>query len=212
MQARFILLISALFLLAACSSQRVILDSPDVLFHDEFVTGQTGAWQIEGDERGKTAVIAEQLVFTIEDPYLVQYAALAEPVFDDFVLEVDVTQLAGDPESSFGILFRKTGDQFYRFDITGSGLFVMERHNADGSWTRFFDDWRDTEAVKQGISVTNRLKVMAQGGDLSFYVNDQLLQQVNDASYAGGQIALDAGTFGRPGLQVAFDNVVIRRP
>ncbi len=202
----------ALFVLAACGNDRVVLDSPDVLFHDEFVAGETGAWTVEGDEAGNTAVLNERLIIAIEEPNLLQYSALAQPLFADFILEVDVTQLAGDLESSYGVLFRKTGDQFYRFDITSSGLYVLERHNADGTWTRFFPDWVDTTAVKQGLAVTNRLKIAALGPNLSFYVNDQLLQQVNDASYAAGQIALDAGTFGYPDLQVAFDNVVVRQP
>ena len=211
-RARFFFLIYVLTFLTACGNDRIILDSPDVLFHDEFTAGQTGAWQVEGDDRGRTAVQGDHLVISIEEPNLLQYAALAEPLFDDFALQVDATLLAGDPESSYGVLFRKSGDQFYRFAITGRGLFVLERHNIDGTWTRFFEDWRETSAIKQGVGATNRLKVTARGGDFSFYVNDELLLQVNDGSYASGQIALAAGTFGRAGLQVAFDNVVVTRP
>jgi hypothetical protein len=205
----FCLLIS----LAACGSNRVVLEGPDVIFADAFMAGQTGEWLVEGDDAGRTAVLNEQLVISIQESNLLQYTTLSEPLFADFVLEVDVTQLAGDLESSYGLLFRMQGPgQFYRFDITGSGLYVMERHNGDGTWTRFVDDWVESGAIKQGLTVTNRLKVVAQGPLLSFYVNDQLLQQVNDASYAAGQIALDAGTFGRGGLEVAFDNLVVRNP
>jgi hypothetical protein len=184
-----------------------------VIFADAFVAGQTGEWLVEGDDAGRTAVLNEQLIINIEEPNLLQYTTLSEPIFADFVLEVDVTQLAGDLESSYGLLFRmQNPGQFYRFDITGSGMYVMERHNGDGTWTRFLDDWADSAAIKQGLTVSNRLKVVAQGPLLSFYVNDQLLQQVNDGSFAAGQIALDAGTFGRGGLEVAFDNLVVRNP
>ena len=202
-----------LIFLSACSENRVVLEGPDVIFADAFVAGQTGAWVVEGDDAGRTAVLNEQLIITIEEPNLLQYTTLSEPIFADFVLEVDVTQLAGDLESSYGLLFRmQNPGQFYRFDITGSGLYVMERHNGDGTWTRFLDDWAESAAIKQGLATTNRLKVVAQGPLLSFYVNDQLLQQVNDGSFAAGQIALDAGTFGRGGLEVAFDNLVVRNP
>ncbi len=204
---------SFLMFLAACGNDRVVLEGPDVVFADAFVAGQTGEWLVEGDDAGRTAVLNEQLIISIEEPNLVQYTTLTEPIFADFALEVDVTQLAGDLESSYGLLFRmQNPGQFYRFDITGSGLYVMERHNGDGTWTRFLDDWVESAAIKQGLTVTNRLKVVAQGPLLSFYVNDQLLQQVNDGSFAAGQIALDAGTFGRGGLEVAFDNLVVRNP
>ena len=184
-----------------------------MIFADAFVAGQTGAWLVEGDDAGRTAVLNEQLVITIEEPNLLQYTTLSEPIFADFVLEVDVTQMAGDLESSYGLLFRmQNPGQFYRFDITGNGMYVMERHNGDGTWTRFLDDWVESAAIKQGLTVSNRLKVVAQGPLLSYYVNDQLLQQVNDASFAAGQVGLDAGTFGRGGLEVAFDNLVVRNP
>jgi hypothetical protein len=202
-----------LIFLSACSSNRVVLEGPDVIFSETFAAGQMGDWLIEGDDAGRTAVLNDQLIINIEEPNLLQYTTLNEPIFADFVLEVDVTQLAGDLENSYGVLFRmQNPGQFYRFDITGNGLYVLERHNVDGTWTRFLDDWVDSAAIKQGLTATNRLKVVAQGPMLSFYVNDQLLQQVNDASYAAGQIALDAGTFGRGGLEVAFDNVVVRNP
>jgi hypothetical protein len=212
---RFFLLFAFCFLisLAACGNDRVVLEGPDVVYADTFAAGQTGDWLVEGDDAGRTAVLNEQLIITVQEPNLLQYATLNEPLFADFVLEVDATQLAGDLESSYGLLFRMQGPgQFYRFDITGNGLYVLERHNSDGTWTRFLDDWVESSAIKQGLTVTNRLKVVAQGPLLSFYVNDQLLQQVNDASYAAGQIALDAGTFGRGGLEVAFDNLVVRNP
>jgi hypothetical protein len=202
-----------LIFLSACSENRVTLEGPDVIFSDAFVAGQTGDWLVEGDDAGRTAVLNEQLVISIEEPNIVQYTTLNEPLFADFVLETDVIQLAGDLESSFGLLFRmQSPGQFYRFDITGNGLYIMERHNSDGTWTHFLDDWVESDVIKQGLTVTNRLKVVAQGPLISFYVNDQLLQQVNDASYAAGQIALDAGTFGRGGLEVAFDNLVVRNP
>ena len=202
-----------LIFLSACSENRVVLEGPDVIFADAFVAGQTGAWLVEGDDAGRTAVLNEQLVITIEEPNLLQYTTLSEPIFADFVLEVDVTQMAGDLESSYGLLFRmQNPGQFYRFDITGNGMYVMERHNGDGTWTRFLDDWVESAAIKQGLTVSNRLKVVAQGPLLSYYVNDQLLQQVNDASFAAGQVGLDAGTFGRGGLEVAFDNLVVRNP
>lgn len=202
-----------LILLSACGNDRVVLDGPDVVFADAFAAGQTGDWVIEGDDAGRTTVLNEQLIISIKEPNLLQYTTLTQPIFADFVLEVDITQLAGDLESSYGVLFRMQNPrQFYRFDITGNGMYVLERHNSDGTWTRFLDDWVESTAVKQGLTATNRLKVVAQGNLLSFYVNDQLLQKIDDGSYAAGQIALDAGTFGRGGLEVAFDNVVVRNP
>lgn len=198
--------------LTACGSDSD-LSTKGRLFHDEFVSGETGSWLMEGDEVGRAAIIGEQLFVEIDEPHTIHYVTLEEPTFDDFELELDATQIAGDLESSFGVIFRlQEPAQFYRFDITGSGLFVVERHDLDGGWTRFVEGWEVSEAINQGLHAVNHLKVVAVGSALSFYVNDTLLLQATDSSFGGGSIALDAGTFGRPGLQVVFDNVVVSSP
>lgn len=201
-----------LLLLAACGSDSDSM-SAELLFHDEFVSGETGNWLMEGDDVGRAAIIGEQLFIEIDEPQTIHYVTLQEPAFDDFALELDATQIAGDLESSFGVLFRlQEPGQFYRFEITGNGLFMVERHDSDGSWTRFIEAWEESEAIIQGLNAVNRLKVVAVDSTLSFYANDTLLLQATDSSYVGGSIALDAGTFGRPGLQVVFDNVVVSNP
>jgi hypothetical protein len=184
-----------------------------VLFADDFSNGGSSNWLTEADDQGQTAVLNETMVIEIGQPNTIQFTELRDTAFDDFLLEVDVTQLAGDPESSYGILFRMRGpDEFYRFEIMGSGRYMIERHNADGTWTRFLDDWLAASDIQPGLNVTNRLGVAANGPVLIFYINGQTVQQITDPAYAEGSVALSAGTFGQPGLSVAFDNFVVRQP
>ncbi|MFO7681558.1 MAG: hypothetical protein R6X34_16055 [Chloroflexota bacterium] len=197
-------------LLAACGSGGSSLPT-DIVFQDQFVPGESGEWLLEGDDVGRTAVIDQQLVISVNQPNTMQYAALAEPLFTNFSLEVEARQIAGNPESSYGLLVRLLeSGQFYRFDITSSGQYMVERYNADGAWSQYLDDWTASPAINQGLNTVNRLKVIANGPALSFYVNDTLLHETFDNSAAPGAIALDAGSFGYGGLQVAFDNVVVR--
>ena len=181
---------------------------PSGPFREEFIPGQTANWLLEQDEVGSTAVANEQLVITVAAPNTVQYATLTDRTFSDFVLEVDAWQRGGAPESSYGVLFRVQDDgQFYRFDITGNGLYMIERRAADGTWTRLLREWTSTAAINQGLNVANRLKVIANGPDLAFSVNDILLTQLSDSSLSEGRIGLDAGSFAGNALQVSFDNV-----
>lgn len=180
------------------------------LFYDDFLTGETGPWHLETDEQGATTVANSQLLITVNAANTIQYATLREPEFDNFTLEIDARQLSGSPESSYGVLFRmRSPEEFYRFEITGDGSYMLERRSADGRWMRFIDDWRASEAINPGLNTLNRLKVEARGPVISVYVNDTLLLQANDNAYASGLIALDAGTFGQPGLEVGFDKVVV---
>lgn len=203
----------AALVLAACEQapQPITADEPgQVLFRDQFIPGNTGKWLLEGDELTSTEIANEQLVITVNEPNTVQFATLQEPQFSNFVVEVDGRQRAGQPDSSYGILFRVQDPQrFYRFEITANGLYVMERHNPDGTWTRLVQDWLPSDAINQGLNVANRLKVIANGPEITLYVNDILLQQVTDATYPSGAIALSAGTFGGNSLQVSFDDLVV---
>ncbi|NHZ72121.1 MAG: hypothetical protein GWP17_03435 [Aquificales bacterium] len=205
-------LLFTVLLLAACGGDDAVPEEDDIIFSDQFIPGETGDWLVEGDDVGQTAVIDQKLIISIDQPNTLQYTTLTEPVLNNFSLEVDAQQIAGNPESSYGILARMRGaDQFYRFEITSSGLYMAERHNADGSWSQYLEDWTESPAIKQGLNTVNRLKVVANGPNLSFYVNDTLLHEAYDNGVGlEANIGLDAGTFGQTGLQVAFDNVVIR--
>jgi len=210
---KWIIWASLLILLVSCGAGSLPGADPDVLFSENFAPGEVGDWQIEGDGAGQTTLLNENLVIEIDEPNIMQFSTLTAPGFTDFVLEVDVRQLQGDLQSSFGVLFRmQNPNQFYRFEITGNGMFMFERRNGDGTWTRFIEDWLDSSAIKQGFNEVNRLKVMAIGPNISMFANETLLFQASDPSYTSGTIALDAGTFTQPGLQVAFDNLVVRQP
>jgi hypothetical protein len=213
-----LLLLVLLTTLAACNARPLLPDgaeSPvlpqsDSTYQDSFIPGETGNWLFEQDELASTAIVNEQLVITVTAPNTVQYSTLGDRTFGDFAVEVDAWQRSGPVESSYGILFRMVdGGQFYRFDITGNGLYIIERRDPDGKWTRLVPDWTPTPAINQGLNVANRLKVIASGDELTFYVNEILLTQLTDAAYDSGAIALDAGSFGGGDLQVSFDNLLI---
>jgi hypothetical protein len=215
-----LVLFSLVALLAACAARPILpaggatapvaQTDPADGYRDSFVPGQTGNWLFEQDESASTGIANEQLTITITSPNTIQYVTLGDYTFTDFALEVDAWQRSGPVESSYGVLFRMVdGNQFYRFDITGNGLYMVERRDPDGRWTRLVPDWTSTAAINQGLNVANRLKIIAAGDSLAFYVNEILLVQVIDAAYDSGAIALDAGSFGGGDLQVTFDNLVI---
>lgn len=197
--------------LSACSAMEIsVSGSENALVKEEFVLGRTGTWLLESDELGSAKIIPEQLIIEINAPESVQFATLREPAFDDFVLEVDGHLVRGAPSSSYGVLFRMVSPQeFYRFEIAADGMYILERHDPVGGWVRLMDDWRDTVAINQGLDAVNRLKIEAQGPNIAIFANDNLLERVQDSTYAYGNIALDAGTFGSPNATVSFDNLIV---
>jgi hypothetical protein len=212
---RKVLLFVGLLGLVACADATGVpgASGVDVIYADGFVPGEMGNWVIEGDNAGQTAVINEQLVIALADNNIMQFSTLPDITFDNFILEVDARLLEGDLGSSYGVLFRmQDTTRFYRFEITGDGLYMVERRDGEQGWTRFVDRWTESTAIKQGSGSVNRLRVEALGQTISLYVNDEPIYQFTDTAYSSGTIALDAGTFVQPAAQVAFDNLVVRRP
>ena len=188
--------------------------SSSVLFSDFFAGGEAKGWLIESDAEGYTAVENDQLVVAVDKPHTIQYSTLNEPTFTDFLFEAEATLLSGGVNSSYGLMFRlEEGRGFYRFAVTGDGLYVVERRNFDGSWSRLSDGWQEADVINQGLNATNKLKVVVGGPNIIIFINDQALGQFTDTNgYFQGHVALDAGNFGGTGLKVAFDNVIVRRP
>lgn len=211
---KFIIALTLSLALVSCSDMQINIPGiAKPLFRDEFVLGETGSWNLESDDSGSTTIVPEQLLIEVNNPHLVQYATLQEPVLTDFSLEVDGRILSGSPRSSYGVLFRmQDPQQFYRFEITGDGTYILERHDAGGSRTLFMGDWRDADSINQGLNMANRLGIEADGPNISLFVNDVLLEQVVDDTYPSGYIALDAGSFDVVPVQVAFDNLVVFPP
>lgn len=188
------------------------LPETGLLFADQFVPGETGRWRIEGDAIAGSSLQNGRLVIAVDEAETVHYATLDNEFFTDFVLDVETTLVSGNPENSFGVLFRMTDtQQFYRFELTGNGLYTVERRDG-GTRESLTQGWLDSTDLVQGIGAVNRIQIRAVGDLLTFTINDMVATEVTDGTYAQGQIALDAGSFSRPGIEVAFDNLVITRP
>jgi hypothetical protein len=72
-------------------------------------------------------------------------------------------------------------------------------------------DWTESPAINKGVQ-TNHINVVAVGGNMKYYVNDQLLGEVQDTRFDTGVVGFFAGSLDEGGVQVSFDNLVISQP
>jgi len=212
-----LVMLASIVALAGCadSSKGAIGSSEDsdLLYGDEFSFDSAGPWLIEGDEFGSTAIEDGRMFIDVAQVNSMQFATLDEPVFTDFDLSVDAELIDGGRDATYGVLFRMASpEEFYRFELTGDGRYVVERRDLDGSWQRLIDGWQKSPAITTGPGAVNNLRITASGPSLAFYANDELLEELQDSRYTGGKIALDAGTFGGQRAVVAFDNLAMRSP
>jgi len=124
--------------------------------------------------------------------------------FSNFVYEAQMQAIQG---GLGGIMFRatRTNDTFklylFGIDDTGSYRFLVY---TDGMHWKFVKN-NSNPAIKQGLNQVNTLAVVARGSAITFYVNNQQVDSVNDSSYSTGQIGLFGYPYNTP-IEEAFSN------
>ena len=129
--------------------------------------------------------------------------------YDDFLFSVDVRQVSGAPSADYGLVLREDTDgNFYYFGIRESGQYTFLLSN--GEW-KTLRDWTFTNLIQRGE--VNRLTVLAQGSQFTFFINGHYLAQITDETLTRGKIAL-AIEQARAGdkAEFEFDNVELRLP
>ncbi len=134
--------------------------------------------------------------------------ASAGRTYGNFRLTVEATQVSGPADNEYGVLVRMQDDQhFYAFSISGDGYVRAARYNG-ASWIILGPDWSESDAVHQG-EATNILEVEATGATFVFRVNGVQVLQIEDATYAKGDIGLYAGTFSEGDVVITFDKLEV---
>jgi transcriptional regulator with XRE-family HTH domain len=125
-------------------------------------------------------------------------------VFSNFAFEVQLTIMQGD---CGGMTFR--GDyigHFYFFRICQGGTYKVTKYMSDsGSDSKVLQD-SNSSAIKTGLGQQNKIALVANGSTMTFYVNEQQIDQEQDSSYTSGSIALIAHPFYAHATDVAYSN------
>jgi TolB protein len=128
----------------------------------------------------------------------------------DFEVEVEARLEDGAASNSYGLLFRfQDRDNFYRFDISGDGYFLVSKFE-NGQWHTLVD-WTASPAINQG-NATNLLKVSAFGPNLTLWANGQQLTSLTDESFTHGNFGFFASAFSEPNIWVSYDNLKLWAP
>ena len=121
----------------------------------------------------------------------------------NFDLSVDVELVQGEPQGGYGIYIRdwETGgggfNQF-RF-LVADGWYAIEQSVEDRPLA--LSQWTQHSAVR--LTGVNRLRVVAQDGKLSFFINGvEVYKHTDDMPHMG-----DFGLYAAGGVEVAFDNL-----
>jgi hypothetical protein len=171
-----------------------------------------GTWSLGEDPDARALLVDGRYEMTVQLGGDVFWGT-AGKVFADGVYEVEAVPLEGTLDNGYGMLLRvnQSDSDFYLLKVSSDGYVFAGLCRAGCAETTALvgNDWFASPAVSQGFGVTNRLRVLANGSELTFYVNDVEVGRVTDASLRSGDIGLLAETFAPGGLRVAFDNFAV---
>lgn len=128
-------------------------------------------------------------------------------VFSNFVFQVQMTVLKGDRG---GIIFRSdpTNTKFYLFRVGQDGSYDLYLYvDTSGSNAQLLAQG-SSSAIHTGLNQPNKIAVIAAGSNLSFYINQQFVVSIKDASYQTGSIGVFADDQTNP-TEVAFSNAKV---
>jgi len=195
--------------LPACEKQPApatpTIVGPHLLLADDFDDPASG-WLEAADAEASQGYRDGRFFFQVRAPDLIVWDT-ADGNFQDFDLEVSAKQASGAPENSYGVLVRYVDEgNFYRFDLTGDGRYAVLKSER-GEWQTLVD-WQGSAHVRP-LGEVNRIQVVCQGSEMTFYANNWVLVSVGDSTFERGDVGLFASTFAEPDVEVEFDDLKI---
>jgi hypothetical protein len=212
----FLVIVVLLLASLACSTETLnTTNSPtssgnQVLFQDDFSDPASG-WvtvnqpdQIMAYQDGGFRIWVNQPNF--------DYWSVPGLRFADIQIEVDITKVGGPDDNDIGVICRyKNSDNFFGFLISSDGYYgISERQNGEHQVIGM-DGMKHSTVIHTG-NAKNHVRADCVGSVLTLYVNGVKLVEVEDSSLAVGDVGLLAGSFDQPGVDILFDNFVVKKP
>lgn len=181
--------------------------APDsrILLEDGFDDPASG-WSTTSTETMRSGYDDGRFLVRLDQAEAFAWSTLGGRSFGDFVAEVDALALPGGEPVEYGVIVRSQGDSgFHAFLISSAGQAAVvssvgERFLMSSPWADLPPD------LRQGGPEPVRLRLLARGPELRFYVDGRLVGVVPEARWSSGEVGLIIGTRELPGARVAFDD------
>jgi len=177
------------------------------LYYDDF-SDPTSGWDIEDTGLYQLEYLDGEYRIAINGP---GYRMIVAPEFwaAEYTATVQVRTLQPFDNGPFGLVFglAENGSQFYSFRINDIHVYALSVHDGD----TITDLAWDFSSYIQSYPGTNKLTVERIGSRIRAYINDSLVADVFDSTYAG---SLRVGVTAESGNEAdaRFDDFTVRSP
>ncbi len=181
--------------------------SGGVVFEDDF--SSPGVWDTFESDNGATFYEGGQYHVQVDSTKYYVWGNPGES-FDDVLITVQAQPVQPVGDADFGVFCRyQDADNFYALEISEDGYYAIWKQEA-GEYVSLVD-WAPSDAIPTDGSPV-QIEAACIGNTLTLAVNDVVIAEVQDSSFASGDIGLVAGTWNTGGVEIAFDDVVVYAP
>ncbi len=182
--------------------------TPALLYQDEFSDPQSG-WGDYSDADGSGQYVDGSYVFNVINGDFMFWANPGK-TFRDVRVEVDAVQEAGPDSGLLGLMCRyQDSDNYYHFGVQLNGEYQI-RKRTNGDYDILNRGRLAGQNLIRGSGQTNHLRADCVGSTLTLYVNDEKVGEVQDVTFASGDVGISASS--ESGLKVAFDHFKVYQP
>ena len=170
-------------------------------FEDDF--SNPSAWESLQRPSGQVAIAPGELAISLSGTNGYLFSLRNDPQLADYYLETSLQSNLCAPGDSFGMLLRaSTFQDYYRWSINCDGYQRVERIRA-GNVT-VLQDWTPSAQVLPGAPQVFRLGLLADGGELRFFVEDAYQFSVRDGAFPAGGVGFFARSSGDSPVSVSL--------
>ncbi len=203
-------------LLGGCQEQVLTADTlpwvgeEKVLFKDDF-TFTTGGWRTYQDSLSFAGYQSGGFRLWTDAPHY-QFWSVPGLNLKDSLIYTHIRKLDGPDDNLFGVLCRyQDAANYYALVIGSDGYYGIYKMIA-GQQILIGQTHMDfSELINRGQN-ENELMALCQGDQLTLFVNDTPLLQVEDSSLEYGDVGLVVGNFSEPGVDILFDDFIVMKP
>lgn len=207
MSRHFSLLTLALILIITTTSCGLFRDDLHLTFDDN------ENWNVPTLEGIRGSVQDGRFLFETDWPDSTFWSAAGAPNFEDGTYEVTVSPVNGSKESAGGLFFRAdpAGSAFYYFMVSTDGFYTVGGCFNECTATEDFipmtqPTWQQADTINAGLGTTNQLRVIANGADMQFFINETEIAQFSESNLEKGDLGFIMQTFDA-GATIAFDEL-----
>ena len=192
-----------------CTSQDLTLPADaHILYQDDFANYRSGWPQGKIDNASAGYSVGEYYDVQILKPNF-KYSVFVpgKAKYKDVNIDLNVfTLVAKDGDFQYGLIFRRSGDQYYAFTISPSTKkWYVLKSSPDALKTLK----EGTDEDIRGLQAIDTLRVSAKGSTFFFRINGRLIYQISDPDYAEGEVGLFVQTEDSPNALIRFDSITI---